>query len=414
MNFLEEFKARGLFYQCTGEDALNETLEKAKIAAYIGFDPTASSLHVGSLMQIMIFRLMQKHGIRPIAIIGGATGKIGDPSFRDNERQLLSDEDLANNLAGIKSVISKFITFGEGENDAIILDNNSWFKNVSYIDFLRDYGRHFSVNRMLSFDSVKTRLEREQNLSFLEFNYSLLQAYDFIHLAKNYNCTLQIGGSDQWGNIVSGTELGRKLGIKKELFGLTTPLITTASGKKMGKTAEGAIWLSSDRVTPYDYYQFWRNTEDLDVIKFIKIYTEISLEEIEEKYAPLKDNEINIAKKRLAFEATKLCHGEEEALKAEDAAIKLFEFGSIDGALPEFELEKAELENGIAAYLLFSKSGLCESGGEAKRIIKGGGARINDQKVESETQKITLCDLNENGVIKLSAGKKKHMIIKII
>lgn len=412
MDFIEEFIARGFYHQATDLEGLKKLTSDNKVSAYIGFDPTASSLHVGNLMQVMIFRLLQKHGHRPIVIVGGGTVKVGDPSGKDEMRKLLDDNSINENLNGIKASLAKFIKFGEHENEAIILNNDQWLQKLNYIEFLRDFGKHFSINRMLKFDSVKLRLEREQNLSFLEFNYMLLQAYDFVELHKNYNCRIQLGGSDQWGNIVSGVELNRRLGLK-EIFGLTTPLITTASGAKMGKSANGAVWLSEALLSPYDYYQFWRNTDDRDVIKFIKLFTEIPLEKIEE-YSKYEGNKINEVKKILAFEATKLCHGEEQALLAADTAIKMFEENSLSNNLPTIELSKEELLKGISAYILFHKSSLTESGGEAKRLIIGNGAKVNDQVINDENMKITLDHCNLEGIIKLSAGKKRHALIKAI
>ncbi|MGB4191195.1 MAG: tyrosine--tRNA ligase [Rickettsiales bacterium] len=412
MDFIEEFIARGFYHQATDLEGLKKLTSDNKVSAYIGFDPTASSLHVGNLMQVMIFRLLQKHGHRPIVIVGGGTVKVGDPSGKDEMRKILDDNTINENLNGIKSSLAKFIKFGEHENEAIILNNDQWLQKLNYIEFLRDFGKHFSINRMLKFDSVKLRLEREQNLSFLEFNYMLLQSYDFVELHKNYNCRIQLGGSDQWGNIVSGVELNRRLGLK-EIFGLTTPLITTASGAKMGKSANGAVWLSEELLSPYDYYQFWRNTDDRDVIKFIKLFTELSLEKIEE-YSKYEGNKINEVKKILAFEATKLCHGEEQALLAADTAIKMFEENSLCNNLPTVELSKEELTKGISAYILFHKSSLTESGGEAKRLIIGNGAKVNDQVIKDENMKITLDHCNLEGIIKLSAGKKRHALIKAI
>lgn len=412
MDFIEEFIARGFYHQATDLEGLKKLTSDNKVSAYIGFDPTASSLHVGNLMQVMIFRLLQKHGHRPIVIVGGGTVKVGDPSGKDEMRKLLDDNTINENLNGIKASLAKFIKFGEHENEAIILNNDQWLQKLNYIEFLRDFGKHFSINRMLKFDSVKLRLEREQNLSFLEFNYMLLQSYDFVELHKNYNCRIQLGGSDQWGNIVSGVELNRRLGLK-EIFGLTTPLITTASGAKMGKSANGAVWLSESLLSPYDYYQFWRNTDDRDVIKFIKLFTELPLEKIEE-YSKYEGNKINEVKKILAFEATKLCHGEEQALAAADTAIKMFEENSLSNNLPTIELSKEELLKGISAYILFHKSALTESGGEAKRLIIGNGAKVNDQVINDENMKITLDHCNLEGIIKLSAGKKRHALIKAI
>jgi len=412
MNFIEEFIARGFYHQATDLDALKDLTSKQKISAYIGFDPTANSLHVGNLMQIMIFKLLQKHGHRPIVIVGGGTVKVGDPSGKDEMRKMLSEQDIATNMEGIKYCLAKYIKFGDKANEAIMLNNDLWLNNLNYLEFLRDYGRHFSINRMLKFDSVKLRLDREQNLSFLEFNYMLLQAYDFAELNKRYKCRLQLGGSDQWGNIVSGVELNRRLG-GEEIFGLTTPLITTASGAKMGKSANGAVWLNEELLSPYDYYQFWRNTDDRDVIKFMKLFTELPLEKIDE-YSKVKGNEINEVKKVLAFEATRLCHGEEEAIKAAATAVKMFEEKSLSENLPTIELSKQDFSNGMAAYAIFNKTGLAESGGEARRLIRGKGAKINDQTIEDENQIIDSSFCNQDGIIKLSAGKKRHALLKIM
>jgi tyrosyl-tRNA synthetase len=410
-SFIEEFQSRGYFHQSTDLESLIDITSNRSIAGYIGFDATAKSLHVGSLMQIMIMRLFQKHGHRPIVIVGGGTTKVGDPSGKDESRKILSDDDINKNITGIKSVLEKFIKFGDGPNDAIVLNNDQWLNNINYIDFLRDYGRHFSINRMISFDSVKLRLEREQSLSFLEFNYMILQAYDFVELNKRYGCRLQIGGSDQWGNIVNGVELNRRLG-REEIFGLTTPLLTTASGAKMGKTAQGAVWLSTDMLSTYEYYQYWRNTEDADVIKFIKLYTELTTEDID-KLSKLSGSELNEAKKILAFEATKLCHGEEEAIKAKDASSKAFEQGNFGDGLPVFEVNRSDLEQGIPAFELLFRAGITTSGGEAKRLIKGAGAKINGITVTLEMEIINLSKLKEDGTILLSSGKKKHIIVKI-
>lgn len=410
-SFLAEFKERGFFYQCTDEELLSKAIQDNKTpSAYIGFDCTASSLHVGNLMQLMVLRMLQKHGVRPIVLIGGATTKIGDPSGKDKTRQMLTDEVIANNADGIKACISKFIKFGTGSTDAIMVDNSSWLDGVKYTDFLRDYGKHFSINRMLGFESVKARLEREQNLSFLEFNYMILQAFDFMHLSEHENCILQCGGSDQWGNIVNGVELTRKV-HGKEVFGLTCPLLTTASGKKMGKTEQGAIWLHEDSLSPYDYYQFWRNTEDSDVFKFMKIFTDLSVSEIEALEKDSKPN-INEHKKTLAFEATKLCHGEEEAKKAMETAIAVFEKGNMED-IKTFELDKDEVKDGMPVYELFKISGLTDSNGAAKRLIKGNGASLNKDKITDENLTVTLKDF-ESGSLTLSSGKKKHIRIKLI
>ena len=412
MNFIEEFIARGFFHQATDLEALKELTSTKKISAYIGFDPTASSLHVGNLMQIMMLRLLQKHGHRPLVIVGGGTVKVGDPSGKDEMRKMLDDEGIAKNMEGIKANLSKFIQFGDNSNDALMLNNDIWLKDLNYLEFLRDYGKHFSINRMLKFDSVSLRLEREQNLSFLEFNYMLLQAYDFAYLNSKHQCRLQLGGSDQWGNIVSGVELNRRLG-GAEIFGLTSPLMTNAGGAKMGKTASGAVWLSEELLSSYDYYQFWRNTDDRDVIKFLKIFTDLSLEEIE-NYSKYEGSRINEVKKILAFEATKLCHGEVEAIQAAETAVKMFEEGALSDNLPTIEVNEESLKSGIAAYIIFNQAGLCASGGEARRLIRGLGAKINDIVVEDENMLVNLSHLNEDLVMKLTAGKKRHALVKLV
>jgi len=408
MSFLSTFKSRGFFHQCTDEAALNKLIAEESIVGYSGFDCTAPSLHVGNLMQIMVLRHLQSHGIKPIVLVGGATTKIGDPSGKDEARKLLTDEDIAVNMEGIKDVLKKFIRFGDGATDAVMVNNDDWLAGMGYIHFLRDYGRHFSMSRMLNFDSVKLRLEREQNLSFLEFNYMLLQAYDFVHLHRLQGCRLQIGGSDQWGNIVNGVELGRRLG-EKELFGLTTPLITTASGAKMGKSVSGAVWLRADMVSPYDYWQFWRNTEDADVGRFLRFFTELG----EEVIVALEKGNINDAKKRLAHEATTLCHGVENALAAAETARITFEEGGAAVGLPVIHVPADELVQGIAAYALVQRTGLAASGGEARRLIRGKGAKMNDVVIGDENQLITIKDKNPEGVIKLSAGKKNHVLVEI-
>lgn len=410
MNFIEEFIARGFYHQATDLEGLKQLISSKKISAYIGFDPTATSLHVGNLMQIMMLKLLQKHGHKPIVIVGGGTAKIGDPSGKDEMRKMLDEEGLEKNIKGIKASLAKYINFGE--NDALMLNNDQWLKELNYLDYLRDYGKFFSINRMLKFDSVKLRLEREQNLSFLEFNYMLLQAYDFVELNRRYDCLLQLGGSDQWGNILNGVELNRRVG-GKEVFGLTSPLITTASGTKMGKSANGAVWLSEELLSPYDYYQFWRNSDDRDVIKFLKLFTELPLEQIEE-YSKAQGSELNEIKKILAFEVTKLCHGEKEAKQAQATAIKMFEEKTLSNDLPTIELKKDELEKGIPAYLLFQQAGLTSSGGEARRLIRGKGAKVNDQVVVDEAMNIEISYCNEDGVIKLSSGKKRHALVSLI
>ncbi|MEK6733750.1 MAG: tyrosine--tRNA ligase [Pseudomonadota bacterium] len=413
MDFIEEFIARGFFHQSTDLEGLKELTSSKKISAYIGFDPTASSLHVGNLMQIMMLRLLQKHGHKPIVIVGGGTVKVGDPSGKDEMRKMLDAEAIEKNLSGIKSNLSKYIKFGTDESNAIILNNDDWLKDLNYLEFLRDYGKHFSINRMLKFDSIKLRLDREQNLSFLEFNYMLLQAYDFVELNRRYNCRLQIGGSDQWGNIVSGVELNRRIGNSEEIFGLTTPLMTTANGAKMGKSANGAVWLTESLLSAYDYYQYWRNTDDRDVIKFLKIFTDLPLEQIENYNQFVGTNKINDVKKILAFEVTKLCHGVDFAETAAATAIKMFEEKTLSADLPTLEIAKEKLEPGIAAYSIFNQAGLAESGGEARRLIRGNGAKINDKTVSDENLLVNLAYCNEDGIIKLSAGKKRHALIKL-
>lgn len=408
VNFIQEFQERGFFHQCSDLEALQQLTADENLIAYIGFDCTADSLHVGSLMQIMILRMLQKYGHRPIAVVGGGTTKIGDPSGKDEARKLLAEKDIEYNKRGIESVLSKFIKFGNGSTGAILVDNSLWLDKLNYIDFLRDYGRHFSINRMLSFDSVKLRLDRQQSLTFLEFNYMIFQAYDFVELNKRYKCRLQIGGSDQWGNIINGVELCRRLG-GEELYGLTTPLITTSSGAKMGKTASGAIWLSEDKLSVYDYYQFWRNSEDADVVRFMKLFTDLGVDQID-SLALEHSHNINELKKILAFEATKLCHGEEAAIVAAETAAGLFERGEVGGLIPVANLARVELEKGMPVFKLFVASGLCTSGGEAKRLIKGRGAKIANQVIEDENKLIFLSDFSNNELV-ISAGKKKYMKI---
>lgn len=411
MTFLEEFTEKGYLYQCTDLEGLKELTSKKSVAFYVGFDCTAESLHVGNLMQIMILRLVQKHGHKPIVIVGGATTKIGDPTGKDEVRKMLTDEALSKNIAGIKNSLSKFIKFGDGPSDAIMVNNSEWLEKLGYIEFLQECGRDFSVNKMLTMDSVKLRLEREQSLTFLEFNYMLMQAYDFMHLSKKYDCEVQLGGSDQWGNIVMGTELIRKK-LAKSALGLTTPLLTTSSGAKMGKSVSGAVWINSEMLSPYDYFQYWRNTEDADVIKFAKLYAEFTPQE-QQEFEEIATANINEAKKKLAFKVTKLCHGEEEALKAIETARKVFEEGGASDNLPTIVLEKNEIEAGLAVFELFFRAGLSDSKSEAKKLIRGGGARINDHKIEDENMLVDLNYLTKDGYMKLSAGKKRHSLIKL-
>jgi tyrosyl-tRNA synthetase len=408
--FLRAAAARGFMHQCTDLDALDALAARETVTAYIGFDATADSLHAGSLVPIMLLRLLQRTGHRPLVLMGGGTTKVGDPSGKDTQRQLLSAAQIESNIAGIKGIFEKFLTFGDGPTDAFLANNADWLDDLSYIEFLRDYGRHFSVNRMLGFDSVKLRLEREQPLSFLEFNYMVLQSYDFLELSRRHGCRLQMGGSDQWGNIVSGADLGRRLD-QTELFGLTSPLLTTAGGAKMGKTADGAVWLNEDRLSAYDYWQYWRNTHDDDVGRFLKLFTDLPLDEIARLEA-LQGAELNEAKKTLAHEATALCHGEAPALAAAETARKTFEEGAHGAGLPKVDVPQDEIEGGIPAYELIRRAGLAASNGEARRLIKGGGGRVNDLRIDDEKALITGSDINPDGVIKLSAGRKRHALIR--
>ena len=409
-DFLQAATERGFLHQCTDLQALDALAAKEVVTAYIGFDATADSLHAGSLVPIMLLRLLQRCGHRPLVLMGGGTTKVGDPSGKDIQRQLLGEADIAANIAGIRGIFEKFLTFGDRPADAVMVNNADWLDKLSYIDFLRDYGRHFSVNRMLGFDSIRMRLEREQLLSFLEFNYMVLQSYDFLELSRRHGCRLQMGGSDQWGNIVSGANLARRID-RSELFGLTTPLLETAGGAKMGKTASGAVWLNADRLPPYDYWQYWRNTHDADVGRFLRLFTDLPLDEIGRLEA-LQGVELNDAKKVLAHEATTLCHGEAAALLAAETARKTFEEGAIGDALPSIDIPRAELEAGIPAYELLRRLGLAASNGKARRLIKGGGGRINDIPIAAEKAVITLADLNPQGVVKLSAGKKRHALVR--
>jgi len=407
---LRELKARGFIHQATDEAGLDKLLRTERVGGYIGFDCTAPSLHVGNLLGIVMLRKLQQAGHRPIVLIGGGTTKVGDPSGKDESRKLLSDAEIAANIAGIESVFAKFLSFGGGDTGAVMVNNAEWLDTLNYIDFLRDYGRHFSVNRMLTYDSVRLRLEREQPLSFVEFNYMVLQAYDFIELYRRLGCRLQMGGSDQWGNIVSGIELGRRAdGV--ELFGLTSPLLITASGAKMGKTASGAVWLNADMLSPYDYWQYWRNSEDADVDRFLKLFTELPLNEIA-KLAKLKGAELNEAKKILATEATALVHGRDAADRAAETARTTFEKGEIAQSLPTLEVPRADLEKGLGVLNASILAGFVQSTGEARRQIKGGGIKVNDEPVSNERQLLTPSDLTPDGVIKLSLGKKRHALIR--
>ncbi|USG59968.1 tyrosine--tRNA ligase [Sneathiella marina] len=407
--FLNVFTERGYLHQCTDIEALDKAFDDGIVPVYIGFDCTATSLHVGSLMQIMILRWLQKSGHKPIVLMGGGTTKVGDPTGRDESRPIITDEIIEKNMNGIKRVFEKFLTFGDGPTDAIMVNNADWLDKLEYIPFLREYGRHFSINRMLSFESVKLRLDREESMSFLEFNYMILQAYDFVELKKNYNCQVQIGGSDQWGNIVNGVELGRRTN-GFNLFGLTSPLLSTASGVKMGKTAGGAVWLNEDMLSAYDYWQYWRNTEDADVGRFLKLFTEIPLDEISRLEA-LQGQDLNDAKKILADACTTMAHGEEAAKAAAETARQTFEAGETSEGLPTLEIPSAELKQGIPAFILFQKTGLCSSSSEARKLIKGGGARLNDEKISDEKLLLTDIHLDSSGRLKLSAGKKRHHLV---
>ncbi|RMH46121.1 MAG: tyrosine--tRNA ligase [Alphaproteobacteria bacterium] len=407
--FLRVMHERGFVADCTDPEGLDQRLLQGILPGYIGFDATAPSLHVGSLIQIMMLRWLQKTGHKPIVLMGGGTTKVGDPSFRAEERPLLTPDQIDANIAGIRRVFDRYLDFGDAPNAAIMVNNAEWLDDLNYLEFLRDIGRHFSVNRMLSFESVKSRLDREQSLSFLEFNYMILQAYDFLELHRRYGCDLQMGGSDQWGNIVNGIELVRRV-MGDEVYGLTSPLLTTADGRKMGKTAEGAVWLNPDMRSPYEFWQFWRNTADADVGRFLKLYTELPVEECE-RLGALGGAEINEAKIILANEVTRLAHGEEAARAAEATAREVFEKGGAGGALPTLELSPEEIGDGISAAQLFVRSGLVKSGKEAKRLIADHGARIDDRPVTDPGEMFTAEDLATPR--KLSAGKKRHALVRL-
>src|SRR5882757_7975226 len=409
-DFLNVLAERGFIHQVSEPDALDQLAASKSITAYIGFDCTAASLHIGSLLPIMMLHWLQQTGHRPIALMGGGTTRVGDPSGKDESRRILTDEMIEQNLVGIRAISSKFLKFEGGGGNAVMANNADWLNTLNYIDFLRDVGKHFSVNRMLSFDSVKMRLDRQQELSFLEFNYMVLQAYDFVELHKRYGCILQMGGSDQWGNIISGIDLGRRMD-NAQLFALTAPLLTTSSGAKMGKTAAGAVWLDADMLSPYDYWQFWRNTEDADVGRFLKLFTTMPLSEIN-RLTALQGQEINEAKKVLATEATALVHGRGAADQAAETARQTFEEGALSESLPTIEIAGAELEAGLGVLAAFVKSGLLASNGEARRQIKGGGLRVNDVAVMDEKMMLTGAHLTPERVIKLSLGKKRHVLLK--
>lgn len=409
-DFMRLLQDRGYIHQCSDGPALDADASQGMITAYIGYDCTAPSLHVGNLISIMMLRKLQQSGHKPIVLMGGGTTRIGDPTFRKDSRKLLSDKQIQQNMANIKGVFSKFLTFGEAGNDAIMVNNDTWLKGINYIDFLRDYGRHFSINRMLTFDFVKQRLDREQPLSFLEFNYMILQAYDFLELNRSHKCTLQMGGSDQWGNIINGIELGRRVD-STSLYGLTTALLTTSSGAKMGKTAQGAIWLNEDMLSVYDYWQFWRNTEDNDVGRFLRLFTEIPEDEIV-RLESLEGQEMNDAKKILATRATALAHGVDAAETAAQTARETFETGITSKGLPSVDIAADEFANGIGLLQAFVMAGLATSNSEARRHIKGSAAKVNDVVVSDERAVLNTDSLAADGTIKLSVGKKRHVLLR--
>ena len=407
--FMRVMMERGFLADCTDYQGLDEAMVAGIVPAYIGFDATAKSLHVGSLIQIMMLRWLQKTGHKPITLMGGGTTKVGDPSFRANERPLLTDAQINDNIDGIKQVFAKYVDYNESDTGALMLNNAEWLDGLNYLEFLRDIGRHFSVNRMLAFESVKSRIDREQSLSFLEFNYMILQAYDFLELNRRYGCALQMGGSDQWGNIVNGIDLTRRV-IGTEIYGLTSPLLTTSDGKKMGKSADGAVWLNADMRSPYEFWQFWRNTTDADVARFLKLYTELPIAECE-RLGALEGSAINDAKIVLANEVTTLCHGRAAAEAAEATAREVFERGGVGEELTTVALPAADLLGGISAAQLFVRSGLVGSGKEAKRLISEGGARVNDEAVTEAGQMFSAEDIA--ATLKLTAGKKRHALVKL-
>jgi tyrosyl-tRNA synthetase len=408
-DFLKTLQSRGYIHQVTHPVELDEAASNGIVTAYIGFDATAPSLHVGSLIQIMMLRRLQQAGHKPVVLMGGGTTKVGDPTGKDASRPQLTDETIQANIASIKTVFEKFLTFGDGPSDAVMVDNDEWLSKFGYVEFLRDYGTHFTVNRMLSFDSVKLRLEREQPMTFLEFNYMLMQSVDFLELNRSLNVTLQMGGSDQWGNITSGVDLVRRVD-QKSSFGLTTPLLTTASGGKMGKTAQGAIWLNAEQLSPYDYWQFWRNAEDADVGRFMRLFTDLPLDQIA-LYEAMEGAGINEAKKALADAATSMLHGSEAAQAARAAAEAAFEKGQLSADLPTVELPKDEVIGAMIAAVV-TKAGLTASNGEARRLAQGGGLRLNDEAIADGARLIEASDVNADGVIKLAAGKKKIVLVR--
>jgi len=409
-DFLRTLDERGFIHQISDEAGLDELFAKETVTAYIGFDPTAPSLHAGGLIQIMMLHWMQKTGHQPISLMGGGTGMVGDPSFKDEARQLMTVDTIESNIASIKRVFSNYLDYDAATAPALMINNGDWLRDINYLEFLRDVGRHFSVNRMLSFDSVKTRLDREQSLSFLEFNYMILQAYDFVELNKRTGCRLQMGGSDQWGNIINGIDLGHRMGTP-QLYALTSPLLTTSSGAKMGKSMNGAVWLNPDMLSAYDFWQYWRNTEDADVSRFLKLYTTLPMDEIA-RLSALGGSEINEVKKILATEITAMLHGRENAEQAAETARKTFEEGALADNLPSIEVPKSELEAGIGLLSLIVRAGLAASNGEARRHVQGGAVKINDQSMSDERQVIGAGEITADGVIKLSLGKKKHILVR--
>lgn len=410
-DFLRTMHERGFIHQISDESGLDDLLSKETVTAYIGFDPTAPSLHAGGLIQIMMLHWFQATGHQPISLMGGGTGMVGDPSFKEEARQLMTIDTIESNIASIKRVFANYLDYDKGPKDgALMINNAEWLRSLNYLEFLRDVGRHFSVNRMLSFDSVKTRLDREQSLSFLEFNYMILQAYDFVELAKRYDCRLQMGGSDQWGNIVNGIDLGHRMGTQ-QLYALTSPLLTTSSGAKMGKSVNGAVWLNPDMLSAYDFWQYWRNTEDADVARFLKLYTTLPMDEIA-RLAALGGSEINEVKKILATEITAMLHGREAAEQAAETARKTFEEGGLAENLPSIEVSAAELDAGLGLLSLIVRAGLAGSNGEARRHVQGGAVKINDAAVSDERMTIGSGEVTADGVIKVSLGKKKHILVR--
>lgn len=409
-DFLNILQERGFIHQCSDFEGLDAIAAKGEAIAYVGYDCTAPSLHIGNYLTMMLLHWFQQSGNKPITLMGGGTTMVGDPSGKDETRAIRTVAEIEANKASIRGVFAKVLRYGDGKDDAIMLDNAEWLTKLNWIEMLRDVGRHFSVNRMLTMDSVRLRLEREQEMSFIEFNYMICQAYDFVELAKRTGCHLQMGGSDQWGNIIMGVDLGRRMGTH-QLYALTTPLLTTASGAKMGKTAQGAVWLNADQFSPYDFWQYWRNTEDADVGKFLKLFTTLPMSEIK-KLEALGGSEINEAKKVLATEATALLHGRDAANEAAETARRTFEEGALAETLPTVEIPRGELEAGIGVLNAFVKAGLVASNGEARRQIKGGGLRVNDEPVADEKMELSAANLTPEGVIKLSFGKKKHVLIK--